>query len=463
MSRTTSIQRPGSLGTAYRHRNALVIGLAALVLLVVGYVAVGTLLPPRVKISPGNGASDVPVDSQLKVSTSWLRGNVQKVTIKEIALGPDGAPTSERYIEGRLDGDEFVTGDGSPLLRPDARYEVTVEAELTDLSLSGPHQRRVTEQAVFQTITTPVPLAADQVHVVELGRPIEIEFNTPMESMTYELSPAVPSSVRPDENNPRKMLISFEGYEQGQSYELRITGGQAVNGIGIARHYTLPVSTTAPLKVTFVPGDGEAAVPLATQPSLTFSEEIRNPEAVESLVSIEPGTMGAWEWVEPDRLEFQPLDDWQQGAQVTIRLKGGPEALRGSSGSYLRENVESTFTTKPSKLIDVNLAEQKVYLYDDEKLVRTLICSSGSQATPSLTGTYAIYAKAEKVDMRGEGYFAPNVPWVLMFNGDYTIHGNYWATSFGTPSSHGCIGLPVSDAEWLYNWSPIGTIVSIHY
>jgi lipoprotein-anchoring transpeptidase ErfK/SrfK len=50
-----------------------------------------------------------------------------------------------------------------------------------------------------------------------------------------------------------------------------------------------------------------------------------------------------------------------------------------------------------------------------------------------------------------------------MFNGDYTIHGNYWATSFGAPSSHGCVGLPLDEAEYLYNWTPIGTIVSIHY
>ncbi|HDY69332.1 MAG TPA: murein L,D-transpeptidase, partial [Actinobacteria bacterium] len=112
---------------------------------------------------------------------------------------------------------------------------------------------------------------------------------------------------------------------------------------------------------------------------------------------------------------------------------------------------------------DVNLSAQTVTLYEHNQQVRTMICSSGSKATPSLTGTYAVYAKAEKLDMEGEDYSAPDVPWVLMFNGDYTIHGNYWATTFGVPSSHGCVGLPVTDAEFLYNWAPIGTIVSIHY
>ena len=29
--------------------------------------------------------------------------------------------------------------------------------------------------------------------------------------------------------------------------------------------------------------------------------------------------------------------------------------------------------------------------------------------------------------------------------------------------SHGCINEPLGQAEWLYNWSSIGTRVVIHY
>lgn len=246
-------------------------------------------------------------------------------------------------------------------------------------------------------------------------------------------------------------------------YTLTVTDAIAENGAGMLKPYTQKIATTDPLKIYFVPGDGESGVSLSTRPTLTFSEDIRNPEAAESVLSFDPQVLGSWDWIAPDKIEFKPLGDWTQSQKATIRLIGGTEAFRGISGSYLRHDVESTFTAKPSKLIDVNLTEQKVYLYDNDQLVKTMICSSGSQATPSLTGTYAVYAKAEKLDMRGEGYVAPNVPWVLMFNGDYTIHGNYWSTSFGTPTSHGCVGLPLDQAEYLFNWTPVGTIVSIHY
>jgi lipoprotein-anchoring transpeptidase ErfK/SrfK len=29
--------------------------------------------------------------------------------------------------------------------------------------------------------------------------------------------------------------------------------------------------------------------------------------------------------------------------------------------------------------------------------------------------------------------------------------------------SHGCINLNIDDAEWLYEWSDVGTQVDIHY
>ena len=41
-------------------------------------------------------------------------------------------------------------------------------------------------------------------------------------------------------------------------------------------------------------------------------------------------------------------------------------------------------------------------------------------------------------------------------------HGAYWHSNFGTPVSHGCINLPVNNAQWLFDWSQVGTSVIIH-
>ncbi len=464
MSRATTISSRRTGWPASRHRPVVTAAAAVVALIIILYVLLATLFPASVDISPALGSTDVPVGQQLQISASWLRGTINSVAVKEVPLDPAGASTGAKQVEGHLENGLFMTPSGPLQFKPDTRYEVTVNASLLQFTLTGPHHRQVTEQDSFQTITTPAPIFSQGEQVVPIGEPIVVEFNTPISSFSYHLNPDVQTTSSIDGKNPTRAYIKFSGaYQEGQKFDLTITAAVGKDGIPLKQPYTQKIATTDPLKVEFVPGDGEAGVSQGERPTLTFSENIRNPDDAQKLVSVDPAIPGAWNWVEPNKLEFKPSQEFSQAEKITIHLKGGQDGLRGVSGSFLREDVQSTFTVQTEKVIDVNLAEQRVRAYDNGHLVKTIICSSGSKATPSLTGTYAVYAKSPAVDMSGPGYFAPHVPWVLMFNGDYTIHGNYWATRFGVPTSHGCVGLPPPDAQWLYNWTPIGTIIKIHY
>jgi len=126
-------------------------------------------------------------------------------------------------------------------------------------------------------------------------------------------------------------------------------------------------------------------------------------------------------------------------------------------------------TAQPKWLL-VNVTTKRMYAYEDTKLVKSFLISAGAAATPTVQGTYKIYAKYASQDMRGANadgtdYFQPNVQYVNYFYKDYAVHGNYWrpVSYFGNVnSSHGCVGIVNSDAAWVYSWAPVGTTVMVH-
>jgi len=114
-----------------------------------------------------------------------------------------------------------------------------------------------------------------------------------------------------------------------------------------------------------------------------------------------------------------------------------------------------------AKEIVVDLSEQRVYVYENGSLVRTLIVSTGVAATPTVQGEFRIYLRYLKQDMYGPDYYLPNVPYVQYFYQGYGLHGTYWHNNFGVPMSRGCVNLTIADAEWLYDWASIGTLVRV--
>lgn len=109
----------------------------------------------------------------------------------------------------------------------------------------------------------------------------------------------------------------------------------------------------------------------------------------------------------------------------------------------------------------VDLSEQRVYAFEGETLVRWTTVSTGRWPTPTVTGAFRIYAKYVSTRMRGPGYDLPNVPYTMYFYKGYGLHGTYWHNNFGTPMSHGCVNMPTPEAEWAFNWAPMGTTVIV--
>ncbi|HUC88197.1 MAG TPA: L,D-transpeptidase [Candidatus Binatia bacterium] len=92
------------------------------------------------------------------------------------------------------------------------------------------------------------------------------------------------------------------------------------------------------------------------------------------------------------------------------------------------------------------------------------------------TGTYHIYAKETDIYLKGsdstgswDDYVNYWMPFLDNQYGAYGLHDATWrpASAFGnispdsTNASHGCVECPLATAQWLYNWSEVGTTVTV--
>jgi lipoprotein-anchoring transpeptidase ErfK/SrfK len=72
-------------------------------------------------------------------------------------------------------------------------------------------------------------------------------------------------------------------------------------------------------------------------------------------------------------------------------------------------------------------------------------------------------ARFQGVYPNGTRYDVPEVPWILAFSGDYTIHAAPWRSQFGQVGSNGCVTLPTDAARFVYDWAGDGTPIDIRY
>ena len=105
--------------------------------------------------------------------------------------------------------------------------------------------------------------------------------------------------------------------------------------------------------------------------------------------------------------------------------------------------------------VEVSLARQVLFLYENGTRTRILSVSTGTSATPTPTGTFRIYRSQAgwRTSALGRLYNP------LYFTGGYAIHGS--GSVPAEPASHGCVRIPMTSAEWFPSRVPHGTQVVI--
>jgi lipoprotein-anchoring transpeptidase ErfK/SrfK len=121
---------------------------------------------------------------------------------------------------------------------------------------------------------------------------------------------------------------------------------------------------------------------------------------------------------------------------------------------------------------EVDLSEQKVYVYKNGKLAYSTICVTGLASDSSRatrTGVWYIKDKKLEYTLTGADYSVETKFWVrIMWTGTgyhYMNRSDWsrWSPSlYKTKGSHGCINLQYDSAKTIYNLVSLGDVVFIH-
>lgn len=171
------------------------------------------------------------------------------------------------------------------------------------------------------------------------------------------------------------------------------------------------------------------------------------------------------QWIDDAQFSFELMVGDTGESPVDIRTK---MLYALESGSVMDINLDG------EKMILVDLSEQQMYAYLDNTAIRVFPISTGKASTPTPTGETHIILKQEvRVGHEPPHYIMPK--FMMYRYGGYGMHalpslgndgGWFWTEArnhIGIPVSHGCIRLLPEDADFMYDFTPVGTKVVVQW
>jgi lipoprotein-anchoring transpeptidase ErfK/SrfK len=162
---------------------------------------------------------------------------------------------------------------------------------------------------------------------------------------------------------------------------------------------------------------------------------------------------------------YRPEQFWPAHSKIemTMPIKG----LSAGPGLAFDDSLTLSMNIGAAHVSTVNGGSEQMTVTSDGQTVKTFGVSLGKASTPTYLGTKVVMQKKNPqhmVSAPGEANpYSLEVPWsVRLTNSGEFVHAAAWNTgNIGSRStSHGCTNLTVGDAQWFYNFSMIGDIVT---
>lgn len=129
--------------------------------------------------------------------------------------------------------------------------------------------------------------------------------------------------------------------------------------------------------------------------------------------------------------------------------------------------VES-FAQNAGRRLVVSLADRKIALMEDGRVVKVYPVAIGKPSTPTPAGSFQIVTRIPHPTWYGHGQVTPPGPanplgtrWIGLSLPGYGIHGTNNQSSVGKVASHGCIRMRKADIEELFQLVAAGDPVDL--
>lgn len=189
-------------------------------------------------------------------------------------------------------------------------------------------------------------------------------------------------------------------------------------------------------------------------------------------VTSTPAQKGSWYWLSDREAHYRPARYWKAGTDVSVDLD--INSLPAGNGIYGQESRSIDFQVGDSVVSRVDVGTHTMRTFVNGELARTMPISAGKAGWETRSGTKVIIEKFRRKRMNAatigvdesdpEYYDLSNVQYAMRvtYSGEF-LHAAPWSTgSQGSANvSHGCVGMSLADAQWLYERTNRGDVVEV--
>jgi lipoprotein-anchoring transpeptidase ErfK/SrfK len=258
-------------------------------------------------------------------------------------------------------------------------------------------------------------------------------------------------------------------------YNRRYTLNVKALGLGGAtnRQMTFQTSSPAHLTMPYVnPGDGEV-VGIGEPVAIRFDENITNRAAAQKAINIttNPPVEGAFYWLNNREVRWRPEHFYKPGTSIDVAVN--TYGVDMGDGMFGEDNVKTHFMVGDEVVATADDTTKIVTVRVNGEVVKTMPTSMGKDSTPTANGFYIIGGRFKHIIMDSSTYGVPvnspngyrtDVDWAtqMSYSGIF-VHSAPWSVGAQghTNTSHGCLNVSPSNAEWFYDHSKRGDIVEV--